>query len=289
MVIRAMTEQRLRTEIAFLEGILSETVEQLAGEKTINRVQLLRELADARRQGVPGAEQEMVAAVDSIPLERIEDLIRAFGFYFDLANLAEDRHRVRVLREREREGELADKPRPESIEFAVAEMSRIQMSAESVQQLLDRLLVEPVFTAHPTEAKRKSLREKIRDLREHLHELDGVNLTERERNRLIRELSTDLAVLWQTDLLRERRPTVLEELERSLFFFETLWRVVPELYRDLTEALDRYYPEHRFSIPSFLRFGTWIGGDRDGNPNWTAPQSGFELSASAWGFWTYWS
>ncbi len=264
-----MTEQRLRSEIAVLEGILSETVEQLAGEKTINRVQLLRELANARRQGVPGAEQEMVAAVDSIPLERIEDLIRAFGFYFDLANLAEDRHRVRVLREREREGELADKPRPESIEFAIAEMSRIQMSAESVQELLDRLLVEPVFTAHPTEAKRKSLREKIRDLREHLHELDGVNLTERERNRLIRELSADLAVLWQTDLLRERRPTVLEELERSLFFFETLWRVVPELYRDLTEALDRYYPGHRFSIPSFLRFGTWIGGDRDGNPNVT--------------------
>ncbi|HMO13130.1 MAG TPA: phosphoenolpyruvate carboxylase [Pirellulaceae bacterium] len=262
-----MLDDQLRGEVRWLGELLGNTIAELAQPNALDLVERVRELAKSRRAGNAQAETDLLELIPELSPSQVLDIVRAFSIFFDLANLAEDRHRARVLRQREAEADPA--PRGESIGAAVAEMQRQGFAADQVQALLHRLTIEPVFTAHPTEAKRRSLREKIRDFRHHLNSLDDERLTPRERRHLVRALESDLTMMWQTDLLRERRPTVLEELERSLFFFETLWNVVPDLYSEFEEAVAEFYPAAKLQVPTFLRFATWIGGDRDGNPNVT--------------------
>jgi phosphoenolpyruvate carboxylase len=262
-----MNDEQLRAEIRWLGELLGQTIENLQGEHALQLVERIREKSKLRRNSDRQAEKELVEILKSSSPTDLMTVVRAFSIFFDLANLAEDRHRARVLRHREQES--LNRPRSESIAAAVQTLKDQEISAERLGELLQRLQIEPVFTAHPTEAKRRSFREKIRDFREHLSALDHGNLSPRESEQMQNELKTDLALLWQSDFLRERRPTVLEELERSLFFFGNLWRVVPDLYRQMEQAVEQYFPEGSIEIPKFLQFGTWIGGDRDGNPNVT--------------------
>lgn len=259
-----MNDQQLRDEIRMLGDVLGRVVANLEGEDALELIETIRDLAKRRRTGDAAAERELIDRIGRLEDEQTRILARSFTMFFDLANLAEDRHRVRVLREREREQH--PNPRRESISDAVRRLKDGGLEADQLRALLERLHIEPVFTAHPTEAKRRSLREKIRDLREHLHDLDDPNLLPRETSQLMQRVKADITALWLTDILRERKPTVLEELDRCLFFYATLWRVVPQLYRDLHEALAVHYPEADLETPMFLRFGSWIGGDRDGNP-----------------------
>jgi phosphoenolpyruvate carboxylase len=267
-------DDRLRNEIRTLGGMLGQVVADLEGDPALALIETVRGLARRRRAGDRDAETALLACVEQLTDAEAAVVARSFTTYFDLANLAEDRHRVRVLRQRERDDHPL--PRRESIGDAIRRLHEADVPAERVRTLIDRLTVEPVFTAHPTEARRRSIREKIRDLREHLQALDRSDLLPRERDRLVASLRADITALWLTDILRERRPTVLEELDRSLFFYTTLWHVVPQLYRDLQEALDTWYASSGLMAAPFLRFGTWIGGDRDGNPFVTA-----DVTASA--------
>jgi phosphoenolpyruvate carboxylase len=179
-------------------------------------------------------------------------------------NLAEDRERVRVLRERERA--RSPEPRTESMEEAVQLMQKAGLDARGTQALLDLLSIGLVFTAHPTEAKRRSVRTKVRLLRQSLVQLDDAELLPREQERIVTRIRSLLTGLWQTDLIRPRRPSVLEEVEVGLYFAATLWEVAPDIYADLDRALRKIYPGAAFRLPPFLGFGSWIGGDRDGNP-----------------------
>ncbi len=245
-----------------LGELLDGVVRTQAGEETLARVREIRSLARARREGDEPAEARLVELLSGLATEAIEPVVIALSVYFDLANLAEDRQRVRVVRARERD----DTPGAESLEAAIGELARSGVSADALQSLLDDTGIDLVFTAHPTEAKRRSVREKVRDLRRHLRELDNADLLPRERERLRLGLEADLTGLWQTEFIRFRRPAVLEELDRSLFLAENLWEVVPGLFRELESALRRHYPDRPFRLPPVVRFGTWIGGDRDGNP-----------------------
>ena len=194
--------------------------------------------------------------------------MRAFTAYFHLVNMAEERHRLRVLRA---PGAAAgDAPRGESIAEAVAEAARASVTAERMRALLAECSVEPVFTAHPTEARRRTVLAKLRRLRQLADGLDepGSARGTAERHDRIRE---EIAALWLTEEVHRRAPTVLDEVRNGLYFFEeSLWVVVPRLYRELERALAESYPGERFDVPAFLRFGSWVGGDRDGNPNVTA-------------------
>jgi len=143
------------------------------------------------------------------------------------------------------------------------------LHATQVQQALDQLDVELVFTAHPSEAKRRSIRSKLRRMRQCLEDLDRADLLPRERAGVRARLRADLTVLWQTEFLRPMRPSVLEEVERGLSIMPRLWEVVPEIYLSLRLALVREFPDHEFALPRFLRFGSWMGGDRDGHPGVT--------------------
>lgn len=259
-------DRRLREEIRTLGELLGGTLREQAGDGAFELVERVRGLAKGRRGGDEGAERALLDVIAGRELDELADLIHSLSIFFDLANLAEDRHRVRVLRERDRRG----LPRRESFAELAGALRAGGAAPGAVQELLDEVAIELVFTAHPTEAKRRSVREKVRDLRGHLYELDQRGLLERERAELTRRIRADLTGLWQTDFVRFRRPSVLEELDRSLFFAGNLWHVTPRLYGGLREALAGACPGHEFDLQALLRFGTWIGGDRDGNPNVTA-------------------
>ena len=184
-------------------------------------------------------------------------------------NLAEEHQRLRVLRQRELES--GDSPRGESVRQALMEAAAAGVKAERVRSLLRSCLVEPVFTAHPTEARRRSVLFKLRRLSDLVEPLDDPRLTSHERLRLFDRIREEVTSLWLTEEVRGRVPRVLDEVRNGLYYFEeSLWELVPRLYRELEEALASAYPGEAFDLPPFLRFGSWIGGDRDGHPHVTA-------------------
>jgi phosphoenolpyruvate carboxylase len=256
--------EKLGAEIRFLGRVLGDVIREQAGSKLFELEEEIRLGARARREGTPGGEQALSARIRAMTDGEARIVVRAFTIFFDLMNLAEDRERVRVLRERER-GRYPE-PRSESMEDAVLLMEKAGLDAKGSQALLDLLSIVLVFTAHPTEAKRRSVRTKVRLLRQSLVALDDADLLPRERERIVTRIRSLLTGLWQTDLVRPRRPSVLEEVEVGLYFAATLWEVAPEIYAELDRALGKIYPGSSFRLPPFLGFGSWIGGDRDGNP-----------------------
>jgi phosphoenolpyruvate carboxylase len=260
--------EKLGGEIHFLGHLLGEVIKDQSGPVLYDLEEEIRLGSRARREGRPGAERALRSRIRAMSDAEARTVVRAFTIYFDLVNLAEDRERVRVLRERERA--RAPEPRSESMEEAVLLMRRAGLDAVRSQELLDLLTISLVFTAHPTEAKRRTVRTKVRLLRQALVRLDDAGLLPRERERISTDMRSLLTELWQTDLIRPRRPSVLEEVEVGLYFAATLWEVTPSIYAELKRALDKVYPGTVFRLPPFLGFGSWIGGDRDGNPHVSA-------------------
>jgi len=263
-----MSDELLRREVRSLGDVLGEVIREFAGDPAFEQVEDIRKLAVARRAADLEAGKELQRRIEKLSLAEARVVIRAFSAFFDLANLAEDRQRVRVLRSRERMRH--PEPRGESTTEAVKRLAEQGRPAAEVQTLLDQLAIRLVFTAHPTEAKRRSIRTSIRRIRDILHELDQQDLLPRETERLRARIRAELNILWQTEFLRETRPTVMQEVARGISFAPTLWEVVPLVMQDLRRALEAYYPGQKLKTPTFLDFGSWIGGDRDGHPHVTA-------------------
>ncbi|HZQ07104.1 MAG TPA: phosphoenolpyruvate carboxylase [Anaerolineae bacterium] len=261
----------LSRDIHQLGDLLGETLRTQEGAELFALEEDVRALAKARRSGdetAAAALAEQIAQQDAAVLQLIA---LAFTAYFDLVNLAEEQHRVRVLRERERAA--PNTPREESIARALAEFHEQKIPAERVAALLERLHIELVFTAHPTEARRRTILSKLARMAVMLYELDRPDLLPLEREQWTDQLRAEIQSLWLTDRARTTRPEVTDEVRTGLFFFDTiLWDVAPRLYADLRRALVKYYPEIQVP-PRFLTFGSWIGGDRDGNPFVTTPET----------------
>lgn len=258
----------LRRDVRKLGDMLGEVITESAGSDSLGLIETIRKLSRQRRSGDHLAGTELAERISQLTLPEARVVARAFSVFFDLANLAEDRHRIRVLRARVQDA--APAPISETIAAGISKLRDAGFTAPQVQAALDALKIELVFTAHPSEAKRRSIRAKLRRMRHALQELDRQDLLPRELEQLEMQIRTDLTVLWQTDFLRPTKPTVLEEVERGLSITPRLVEVVPRVYESLRRALDTYYPGEIFRIPLFLRFGSWMGGDRDGNPHVTA-------------------
>ena len=205
------------------------------------------------------------------PTEALDDpntflrLARAFTVLFQLANVAEQKEIVRVNRERKGQ-------RRESIRDAILQLRDQGLSADEVQALLNRVEITPTLTAHPTEAKRKAVLDKLQDITLLLDAVDRASLRDPldTKDRATEAIERVLATLWQTDELRAVRLTVDEEVRNAIYFFErTIMEVVPWLHGDVERALAGAYPGHAFTVPTFLTYRSWVGGDRDGNPNVT--------------------
>ncbi|SDP66011.1 Phosphoenolpyruvate carboxylase, type 1 [Arthrobacter sp. ok909] len=261
----------LRADVRRVSTLLGESLVRQHGPELLDLVEqvrlLTKESKEAARGGAdatgPWSSYDVVAQVrellGSLPLEQATDLVRAFAFYFHLANAAEQVHRVRGLRSRqEKDGWLAK---------AVVEIAD-QAGSSVLQEVVNELDVRPIFTAHPTEASRRSVLDKIRRLSDILAESTAEGTSARRRQD--RHLSEVIDQMWQTDELRQVRPTPVDEARNAIYYLTgILSDAMPEMLSDLSELL----AEHGVTLPTQkapIRFGSWIGGDRDGNPNVTA-------------------
>lgn len=262
-----MKSAEVRQEIGFLGGELGDTIREFAGEAAYEIVEQLRRAAWDRRTGVERAEERMKQLIAEMNDEQMKVAIRAFTILLDLFNLVEDRRRVKVLGQRATEA--YPHPRTESIRAAIAKLKASGKSADEMQEIIDGLHVDLVFTAHPTEAKRRSVRSKLRVIRHLLADYDSDQLPE-ARDRTKRLIRTEIAKLWQTDFIRPWRPSVMQEVGRGLSIKPVLWDEVPRIAEELKRALHESYGDDVHVNHGCVTFGSWIGGDRDGHPGVTA-------------------
>ncbi len=232
--------------------------ETLRSASATEAVQLQHEMA--------ALDQEITHIVDSCDLDTTIDVIRAFTVYFHLVNTAEQHHRTRRYNY---EALTASTPLRGSLAALVAFYQKNGIDASTLQQLLNQLSIDLVFTAHPTEATRRSLIIKSRQIATLLEEHDRrEDMTPRQRAQWQRTLESTIALLWRTDAVRHVRPQILDEIKMGAYYLtEILFEALPELYAELEQLVHDAYPQEQLTIPPFLRFGTWIGGDQDGNPN----------------------
>jgi phosphoenolpyruvate carboxylase len=271
---REQTPAPLRQDVRLLGDVLGQVLVEAEGPELLADVERLRRAAiELRGSGDPLAQLDrVVGIVAGFDLDRAESVARAFTVYFQLVNLAEEHYRVRILRARGRgEDGPAPAPVPESLAAAVAEIREAAGTA-TLDALLERLEVRPVLTAHPTEARRRAVVDALRRISQQVERLDDPRLSASEVAGVRRRLLEETSVLWRTAQLRRHPPTPLDEVRTVMSVFdETLFRLVPELYRELDLALAGEEAGRRApSFAPFLRWGSWVGGDRDGNPNVTA-------------------
>jgi phosphoenolpyruvate carboxylase len=228
----------------------------------------IRNSAKARRAGEAGAAEQLAAQVAALSPEQARAVASAFALYFDLVNLAEEQHRVAALRDRERTQH--PQPQRESVGEIIAHFKARGVPADRVAALLAGLHIELVLTAHPTEAKRRTILSKVQRIAEALEALNAAEALPRERDALLAHLQAEITAIWLTSRARTARPAVTDEVRIGLYFVDAVfWEALPRLYADLQAALHAHYPGLR-APRAWLTLASWIGGDRDGNPNVTA-------------------
>ncbi|HZP97414.1 MAG TPA: phosphoenolpyruvate carboxylase [Candidatus Limnocylindria bacterium] len=255
----------LRRDVRLLADLLGSVLVEAGGRELLESVEELRRAAILAR-GDPRLVERCDALVEKWTPDWAELVARAFTCYFHLANLAEEQHRQRTLRERARDGSL-----PESLTATAAEL-RAAGGEDSLRARVEHLSIHPVLTAHPTEARRPEVIAALRRLGRTLDRLDDPQSSEAERRDARRTLLEDIETLWRTSQIREAHVSVRDEVRASLTVLDqTLFELVPAIYRTLDTALAPDSAGCRPPVaPAFIRFGTWAGGDRDGNPHVTA-------------------
>lgn len=254
-----MSEDRLfaqlKREVDMLGRALGKAIRTLSGERMLELVEQVRDLTKTLRQNPSETtQQQLHQVVRGLSLPEAENMIRAFSTYFHLVNLAEERHRVRVNREREQQS-TPQAPRSESFLALVGQLKAQGYSYEQTVELLSKLRLHLTFTAHPTETRRRTQRYHIGEILKLLEQGQEAALGPR------------VALLWGTSELRKSRPTVEDEIKGGLFYTTaTLWQAIPRLVDGLEKAVEAHYGQ-RPELPPPLVFRSWIGGDRDGNPN----------------------
>jgi phosphoenolpyruvate carboxylase len=261
----AMAKDPLAREVKLLGALLGQVIIEQEGTHAFDLVERVRRAAIGRRRSDDASSSGKLAAeLESIDLRQAAVLIRAFSLYFQLTNLAEEKHRVRKLRERARR--RPDGRIDESVAAAVAEMRADGVPDEAIEQLTQRLVIAPVLTAHPTEARRRTMLMALRRAYRLLDMLDDPRLTPAEDEDVRRGLREEISVLWHMAPVRSAAPSPLDEVRSAMALFDqTLFVMVPQLYRAVRRSLSSSDGPR-----PFVRWGSWIGGDRDGNPRVTA-------------------
>ena len=260
----------LREDIRRVGRVLGDTVRQQQGEAVFATVERIRQISIAfRRDGDAAARRELEATLDSLSGERTIEVVRAFSYFSHLANIAEDQHNIRCARA------LANNeaaPAKGTMHDALARIRAAGVPRGRLQGLFNTILVSPVLTAHPTEVRRKSVLDREMEVAQLLAEFDRTQLTPAEAAAADEAMGRAILTLWQTSLLRRGRPSVIDEVANGLSYYDhTFFRELPRLFGDLEDQLAAFDPAwNNTELPSFIRMGSWIGGDRDGNPFVTA-------------------
>ncbi|MEO6981940.1 MAG: phosphoenolpyruvate carboxylase [Edaphobacter sp.] len=298
-----LKEVPLRRDVRSLGTLLGGVLREQSGPELYDAVEALRRTAIARREADASNDastaaehlQQALARVHALDLPTAYQLARAFGFYFELINLAETNHRKR----RRLSSQLNPNAAPQrgDLRGTLRRLRESGATAAQAHSLLSRVCITPVFTAHPTEVARRSVMFKRRRISDLLEQLDRIPVPEPLLESLQRDLTAEITALWQTDDVRSARPTVRDEIRMALDYYETsLFDTLPVLYNEVAAALAAEYPEadpcadeasavpktaddkaalapearsapHSIcELPTLVNFGSWIGGDRDGNP-----------------------
>jgi phosphoenolpyruvate carboxylase len=260
------SDELLREDVRRLGALVGEILAEQAGPDFLDEVERIRVAAIERRES--GAPVDALAGIlGGIGQDHAERLVRAFLSYFQAVNIAERVHRIRRRRDYQRAGAGAQ---PGGLEDVLTRLREDGVEADEVVALLARMRIEPVFTAHPTEAVRRALLEKEQTVVHRLVEDIDRTLTPQERRAGIGRIRQALTSAWQTNETPPEKPTVADEFEHVSFYLtEVLFRVLPVFFEDFAEAMEKVYGTIRAdALPSsLLGFGSWVGGDMDGNPN----------------------
>jgi phosphoenolpyruvate carboxylase len=257
----------IRQNIRLLGNLLGQVIREQHGQEAFQLVEDIRAIAKARRHGDPTATAQLILKIRNADLEHKNILIKAFSNYFQLINIAEDQERIRVLRERESANRLA-----ENIEDALKHLHSLSTSPKSIRGLFEQLRLRFVLTAHPSEAKRTEVLIKLRHIASMMEVYNRHKLLDREKAELEVQITEEIEELWQTRPVRASQKLVSDEVNFGLYFITSvIMDVVVDMYSEIYSTLEKYYPEEDWSdLHRLLRFGSWIGGDRDGNPNVTS-------------------
>ncbi|MEZ5500117.1 MAG: phosphoenolpyruvate carboxylase [Steroidobacteraceae bacterium] len=258
----------LRDDVHLLGGMVGEIVREQGGDALFALVEGDRRTAIRRRGGDSNAAVDLAVRVKARPPTEARDLVRAFSLWFQAVNLAEKVHRIR----RRREYFLADttRPQPGGVQAAFEKLKRAGLDFDAVLALLRRLRIEPVFAAHPTESTRRTVLRRQLRVAQLLFDRIDPTLTPPEEHTLCEQIRSELTTAWQTEEYPRERLMVADEREHVLFYLvEVLYRIVPGFYEEIATAMQRTFAREvdALDLPSILSFGTWVGGDMDGNPD----------------------
>ena len=262
-------DEPLRNDIRLLGRILGDTVREQEGDAVFDVIERVRQTAVRfARDGDPTARAELAALLDPLSRDTTQAVVRAFSYFLQLTNIAEDEHHIR----RRRAHDLASSPpREGSLVYALDTLAAASVTPQAVADFFAHAIVAPVLTAHPTEVQRQSLIRNHRDLAHLLDQRERLQLTPEEAEENQQALSNAILTLWQSRMLRPVRLKVLDEVNNGITYFrETFFTELPRLYIQVTQELQKRYPDTFWALPPFFRVGSWIGGDRDGNPFVTA-------------------
>jgi phosphoenolpyruvate carboxylase len=257
----------LSRDVNLLGTLLGHAIRRQAGDEVFESVESLRRLCKrAASEDDASLRDEAALRIRALDDDHLGWLLRSYSAFFHLVNQAEKREILRINRDRSTEG-----PRPESIADAVALLKAAGSSREEVLAAVGRLDVQPTLTAHPTEARRRTLLQAQRRVADLLGALRRPDATPEEAEAAALALDHQVTLLLATSEIRGERPTVRDEVEQGIYFMEsTIWETAPRIHRDLERALADQYGEDAPELPPFIRWRSWIGADRDGNPNVTA-------------------
>jgi len=275
-------DKPLRKDVHFLGNVLGDVLKEQEGIGIFEKEELIRKLCKTlRRTYSPFLENVLIKEIEKLNPEAQKKIIKAFSVYFQLVNIAEQYHRIR----RRRAYQVMAEPKPQkgSIAELVSDLSKEKFPAGKINELLKELSIELVITAHPTEALRRTILSKNKKNSILIDSLETKVLTHFERSMIVDEIYREITGLWQTEDIRQEKPTVADEIRNGLFYFdETIFDTLPKFYEEISYQLKKQYEGFNFKIPPFLRFGSWIGGDRDGNPlvNDTVMESALRMQKS---------
>ena len=265
----AINDKQLRTTVKLLGTLLGNVIKTHAGKEVYNAVEKLRKGFIGLRENESSVKHDqLIKYIGKLNRNTLTDVIRSYSKYFALVNVTEEAFQ-HISRERHLKSGYESWDG--SFDSTLREFIDQKINGQDLQELLRHLKYIPVFTAHPTEAKRRSEMHLMRRIFSMILELQQYKGQSIKKEELLEKLESEILILWKTDEVRLKKPTVIDEVENGLYYFRTsLFKAIPQIYRDLEKAIYRKYQDdpinNEIEVPSFIRFGSWIGGDRDGNP-----------------------
>lgn len=259
-------DAELREDVHMLGALVGDVIREQGGDELFEAVESDRQTAIARRDGDADCAIQLLVHTRDVPASQARDLVRAFSTWFEMVNMAEKVHRIRRRRQYLNEGTT----QPGGIEEAIATLKEKGLDLADIRRMMLEMWIEPVFTAHPTESTRRTILRKQQQIALLLLGRLGLSRTAAETRTIWERMRTEITSGWQTADNSRERLTVADEREHVLFFIvEILFQIVPVFYEEIAAALEKVYgPEARgLELPEILRFGSWVGGDMDGNPD----------------------